>query len=259
MTSNSKRSPLDRAAPLRVAGQSLDEELDNVIYDHVLSPLLVALFIVMLAALEWWRYAMDMKPSPWIFTTVAILLSGYAGFKFVRTRQRVRQLRLGRDGERAVAQYLEWFRTLNFFVFHDVPNGDANIDHVLIGPSGVFTIETKTLSKPQRGHCKITVEDGVIRANGQMLDRDPMVQAKAQAGWLKHFLAESQFETTVQPVVVFPGWFVERFDMKAAGAWVLETKALSKFIENEPVRLTREQTQAIASALRSHIRAQVKS
>lgn len=259
MKSEAKRSPLDRAAPLRVAGQSLDEELDKVIYDHALSPLLVALFILLLAALEWWRYVMDIKPSPWIFTAAAMLLSGYAVIKVMRTRQRTKQLRLGRDGERAVAQYLEWFRTSNFFVFHDIPNGDANIDHVLVGPPGVFTIETKTLSKPQRGQCKITVEGGVIRANGHTLDRDPMIQAKAQANWLKHFLAESQFNTTVQPVVVFPGWFVEPFDMKAAGAWVLETKALSKFIENEPERLTREQTQAIASALRSHIRAHVKT
>lgn len=259
MKSNSKRSPLDRATPLRVAGQSIDEELDNVIYDHVISPLFLALFFIIMTALEWWRYVMDIKPSPWIFTASAVLFSGYAAIKMKRIRQRTRQLRLGRDGERAVAQYLEWFRTLNFFVFHDVPNGDANIDHVLIGPSGVFTIETKTLSKPQRGQCRITVENGVIRANGQTLDRDPMVQAKAQADWLRHFLAESQFKTVVQPVVVFPGWFVEPFNMKAAGAWVLETKALSKFIENEPERLTREQTQAMASALSSHIRAQAKT
>ena len=62
----------------------------------------------------------------------------------------------------------------------------------------------------------------------------------------------------VQPVVVFPGWFIEPFNMKAAGTWVLETKALSKFVENEPVRLGREQVQAISSALRSHIRAHIK-
>ncbi|PKO61513.1 MAG: hypothetical protein CVU24_08260 [Betaproteobacteria bacterium HGW-Betaproteobacteria-18] len=39
----------------------------------------------------------------------------------------------------------------------------------------------------------------------------------------------------------------------------LETKALSKFIENEPLRLSREQVQAMSSALSSHIRAQTKT
>lgn len=258
MKSNSKRSPLDRATPLRVAGQSLDEELDNVIYDHAFSPLMVALFFTLMAGLEWWRYYWHMQPSPWIFTSLALLLAGYAAVKVKRTRQRVKQLKLGRDGERAVAQYLEWFRSANFHVFHDIPNGDANVDHVLVGPAGVFTIETKTLSKPLRGQCRVSIKDGVVSANGYALDRNPIVQAKAQAAWLKSFLAESQLVAPVQPVVVFPGWFVEPFDMKATGAWVLEIKALSKFIENEPERLTRAQTQAIASALRSHIRAQVK-
>jgi hypothetical protein len=45
--------------------------------------------------------------------------------------------------------------------------------------------------------------------------------------------------------------------MKAAGAWVLEPKALSKFIENQPERLSREQVQAMASALSSYIRTQL--
>lgn len=89
-----------------------------------------------------------------------MLICVYAAYRVVRIRRHLHQLRLGRDGERAVAQYLEWFRTAGFFIFHDVPNGDANVDHVLIGPKGAFTIETKTLSKPHRGECKITVVEG---------------------------------------------------------------------------------------------------
>ena len=182
----------------------------------------------------------------------------YAAVRIKLVRRRLKQLKTGRDGERAVAQYLEWFRTAGFFVFHDIPNGDANVDHLLIGPKGVFTIETKTLSKPQRGECKITVVDGVVRANGRPLDRDPLVQAKAQTGWMRQFLKESKFKSPVQPVVVFPGWFVEPFDMRETGVWVLEVKALDKFIDNEPTRLTRDEVKAMASAVGSYVRSQVK-
>jgi hypothetical protein len=35
-------------------------------------------------------------------------------------------------------------------------------------------------------------------------------------------------------------------------------KALEKFVENEPERLTREEVQAMASALSSYIRSQAK-
>lgn len=256
MASKSDRSPLDRAAPLHVAGQSLSDELDDVVYDQVLAPLLLALFLIVMAGLEWFRYLYNVKFNPVVYTVAAILSVFYAAFKIWRSRKRIRQIKQGRDGERVVAQYLEWFRTAGFFVFHDVPNGDANVDHVLIGPQGVFTIETKTLSKPRRGECKVTVAAGVIRANGLALDRNPLVQAKAQAGWLRSFLAESRFDARVWPVVVFPGWFVEPFNTRAAGAWVLEPKALSKYVEKEPECHTREQVQAMASALTSYIRSQ---
>jgi hypothetical protein len=137
------------------------------------------------------------------------------------------------------------------------PVVDANVDHVLIGPQGVFAIETKTHSKPLRGECKVSVVNGAVRANGFILDRNPIVQAKAQAGWLRNFLAESQFNVRVWPVMIFPGWFVEPFDIKSTGAWVLEVKALSKFIENEPERHSRDEVKAMASALNSYIRVQL--
>lgn len=114
MNPDAKRSPLDRFSPMRVAGQSLDEELEDVVYDHALSPLILAVFMVLLAGLEWWRYVTNMKTSPLLFTAAAVLVVGYAVIRIKRTRRRLKQIRLGRDGERAVAQYLEWFRTSNF-------------------------------------------------------------------------------------------------------------------------------------------------
>ncbi len=139
-------------------------------------------------------------------------------------------------------------------MFHDVPNENSNIDHVLVGPRGIFTIETKTISKPARGECKVRIAGAKIYANGVLMTRDPLIQAKAQARWLSNFMAEAQFKTFVQPVVVFPGWFVEPFDMKSEGVWVLEPKALDRFVEREPERLTRDEVRAMSSALSSFIR-----
>ncbi len=253
MSKSRRRSPLT-AKPLRIPGQSLNDEIFEVNYDGVLAPLLLALFMFVMAALEWWRYYMSMKPNPWVYTVGAALAAVYAGIRVALTVSKLRDLQLGRDGERAVAQYLEWFRTAGFFVLHDIPNGTANIDHVLIGVRGIFTIETKTLSKPHRGDCKVRVVEGTILVNGVEISRNPLVQAKAQARWLSVFFAESQFKTFVQPVVVFPGWYVEPFDMKREGAWVLEPKALDRFIQNEPERFSADQVKAMASALSSYVR-----
>jgi hypothetical protein len=251
--SKKSRSPLT-AKPLRLAGQSLSDEIFDVGYDGVLAPLLLTIFMVIMAALEWWRYYTNMKPSPWVYTIGAALVAVYAVARVAFTARKLRDLHLGRDGERAVAQYLEWFRTAGFFVFHDVPTETANIDHVLIGARGIFTIETKTLSKPHRGDCKVLVTDGRILVNGNEMSRNPLIQSKAQARWLSNFLGESKFKAFVQPVVVFPGWFVEPFDMRREGAWVLEPKALDRFVENEPERFSAEQVKAMASALSSYVR-----
>lgn len=248
-----KRSPLN-AAPLRLAGQSVTDEIFDVSYDGVFAPILMVAFALIIAGLEWWRFAMNVKPSPWVATIAAVCVAVYTVWRVRRTVGRLRALKLGRDGERAVAQYLEWFRTAGFFVFHDIPNDGANIDHVLIGPRGIFTIETKTVSKPLRGECKVRVSESEISANGFVLSRDPLIQAKAQARWLSNFLAEAQFKAFVQPVVVFPGWFVEPFDMNAAGVWVLEPKALDRFIEREQERFSAAEVKAMSSALSSYVR-----
>lgn len=257
MTRRKHRSPLDRARPLRVAGQSLDEEIDDLAYDHLLAPLMFAVMVTTMAGLEWWRYLYNLKPNPVAYSAGALLAIVFAAYKVWRNQGKLRQLKQGRDGERAVAQYLEWFRSSGCFVFHDVPNGDANIDHLIVGPKGVFTIETKTLSKPERGPCKLSLVDGAILANGRPLERNPLNQAKAQAGWMRGFLNEARFDVHVWPVVLFPGWFVQPFDVKATGAWVLEPKALSKYMENEPDRLTRDEVKAIGSAMTSYIRAEL--
>lgn len=255
MASSAPKSPI-RLAPLRVPGQSIEQEIDDVAYDGALAPMMLALLMTIVAGLEWWRYIFDRKPNPLLFTSVAIALIAWATWRFFRTRTRIRQLKLGRDGERAVAQYLEWFRTSGFFVFHDVPTGDANIDHVLIGTRGIYTIETKTHSKPVRGECKVQVREDRVSVNGHHMDRNPVVQAKAQARWLHNFFKDAQFKVFVQPVVVFPGWFIEPFDTRAVGAWVLEPKALDGYIGNESERISRDEVKAMASALSSYIRAQ---
>jgi len=86
------------------------------------------------------------------------------------------------------------------------------------------------------------------------MNRDLLVQAEAQSRWLSNFLAESQFKAFVQPVVVFPRWFIEPFDIWAAGVWVLEPKSPDRFIDHEPERLSKDEMKAVGSAPSSCVR-----
>ena len=251
------KSPL-KAPPLRLPGQSLETQLDDYVTDHALLPIVGATFMVGMAFMEWSRYWNQSPPMPWLVTAMATAVCAYAGWKVWRAKKKVRQLKQGRDGERAVGQFLERFRVDGFQIFHDVVTGDANIDHVLIGPRGIFTIETKTLSKPVRGECRIIANHEGVTANGLKLDRNPVIQAKAQAAWLKHQFGDADFKVSVQPVVVFPGWFVEPADFNAIGAWVLEPKALPAFIERRAEVISESDVRSLSLALANYIRSQAK-
>lgn len=246
------KSPI-KFLPPRAPGQSLDEEIQRKDEIGLIWSLAIGMCVA-LTAYEWWRWYANPPPSPIGVSLLGLVVSGIAAYKLKRIFERRRALVLGRDGERSVAHYLERFRTKGFFVFHDVPQTDANIDHVLIGTRGLYTIETKTLSKPVRGECRITISKEWVFVNGRKLDRDPVKQAKAQAKWLHELLAESEFKQFVRPVVAFPGWFVEPHDRQALGVWVLEPKALDSFIESEPEVLSHDQVRAMASVLSNYIR-----
>ena len=117
-------------------------------------------------------------------------------------------------------------------------------------------METKTISKPRTGDARITFEGGQLRVGGFVPDRDPITQARAQAAWLRRVLAESTGrEFQVRPVVVFPGWFVERSADAPRDVWVLEPKALPDFLAQEPARLKPEDVNLANFHLSRYVRA----
>lgn len=52
-------------------------------------------------------------------------------------------LRSGIRGEERVAEVLAVLEGEGFSVIHDIDTGRGNADHVLVGPTGVFVVETK--------------------------------------------------------------------------------------------------------------------
>lgn len=248
------RSPL-KDKPLRLPGQSVQEQRGELIENAIGEPFMLAMVFIILAGLEWWRFYMDMKPSPELFTAAAVLMTAYAGVRFWRARPKLRSLRQAIDGERAVGQFLERLREQGFHVFHDVVGKGFNVDHVLIGPPGVFTIETKTWSKPTNTRAEVVFDGDRLKIGSLEPERDPIIQAKAQAGWLRSLLAESTGRTfDVRPAIVFPGWFIENTAGSFKEVWVLEPKALPAFLSNEPVRLSLEDVNLASFHLSRFIR-----
>lgn len=252
------RSPL-KDKPLRSAGQSLDELRRQVGLDAVLFPMLLTLLFGAMALGQWLQHVSTSPPSPWIMTVVALLTGIWLLVAFLRFLPLRQHLLQGAEGERAVAQYLERFRADGYHVFHDVLNDGLNIDHVLIGPAGVFSIETKTWSKPGSGQAVIEFDGEAVRIHGSEPDRNPVIQARAQANWLKRILqASTGRQPDVLPVVVFPGWFIRSSGRPYRPLWVLEPKALPSWLANQPKVLTDEDVHLFAFHLSRYIRGNEK-
>ncbi len=103
------QSPL-KAKPLRVPGQSLDEQIDRLVNDHFMGYFLAAAFLAMIAGMEWFAYLRHTPRYPMLYSAMATVAIGIATWRFFAIRGEVRRLRLGRDGERSVGQFLERLR-----------------------------------------------------------------------------------------------------------------------------------------------------
>jgi hypothetical protein len=80
---------------------------------------------------------------------------------------------------------------------------------VVVGPGGVFAIETK--ARPKRHQEWTVTSDGNVLHFPRWQEREPLEQARRQAGELRKFLTSAIGEPVdVTPVVALPGWRVER-------------------------------------------------
>lgn len=260
MESTRSRSPL-KAKPLRLPGQSVQKAIDDLLWDSLGPYLAFAVAMAILAALEWLAVLRHLPRQPWLYTAVAVLAIVYTAVKFWRARTRLQHLKLGRDGEQVVGQYLERLRIERADVFHDVPGDGFNIDHVVLSVHGFYAIETKTRSKPIRGDARVALTEAGVVVSGFRPERDPLVQAQAGAKWLARLLEETTGKRfPVRGVVLFPGWYVEPMSeawrTSADHPWVLEPKALPGFIENERRSITESDLKLAAYHLSRYVRAE---
>ena len=249
------KSPLKRK-PLRNPGDSVEEEIQKVVWEQGFAYYIYAAFLVVLAGLEWFRWFRPVAPNPWPYSVFALAAVAFATYKLRNASRKVKNLKQGRDGEKAVGQFLERLRERGAQVIHDFPGEKFNIDHVVIHQSGVYAIETKTYSKPDRREPKILFDGQSVRIPGRELERDPVRQARAQAKWLQELILETSGKRVpVRPVVVFPGWFVvPTAEAKASDVWVLNPKALPAFIEHSGMQIAEADVHLVAAQLTRYVR-----
>jgi len=255
------RSPL-KNPPLRNPGEGLQEQLNETINDKAVPYIILLIFMPVWLIYEWVRHLGIYSIPIYSVTLVAVVFFAISIRMLFVYRRVARNLNRGIKAEKSVGQYLEQFRVLGYQIFHDIPgdNGDKkfNIDHAIIGPKGIFTIETKYHQKPAKGQTKILYDGQQISINGSVPDRNPIVQAIAQAAYLRDLLTQSTGKTfSIRPTVICPGWFVEN-NVRSARVWVLNEKALGAFIDNQNETLSESDIHLASFSLSRYIQSTLK-
>lgn len=141
----------------------------------------------------------------------------------IKLKKRISHADTGAKAEQAVAEALQELSD-DYYVFHDLEFPGFNIDHVVLGPNGIFLVETKS----QKGN--ITQEHDVLLRNGRKFFKDFLKQCWRQTYSLRdHLNAERLRGLTIKPILCFSRGFVEiRGPVK--GVTVLNASYLRPFI-----------------------------
>ncbi|GAA2388165.1 NERD domain-containing protein [Streptomyces glaucosporus] len=130
----------------------------------------------------------ELAPRPWL----------YALTRLLGRKSEADSWRAGLKGEQIVGAELERMTASGWRVLHSIPlPGDKDIDHLLIGPGGVFSVNTK-----RHPGARVWVGDDSVRIGGRTY---PYVRrSRNEAGRASRVLTEGcGFPVDVRPVLVF--------------------------------------------------------
>jgi hypothetical protein len=200
---------------LRAPGESARKQVE-ALDDKITETLFLVIYFPSILAILFAARMQSGQPFTRGWTISLVLVAG--GFVYLLERlialiKKRNDWRLAYGGERAVGEELNKLMLDGCQVFHDFPlNGDANLDHIVVAPSGVYAIETKTRRKRESSSTQKAHEliyDGAKLRFPTYWNSEALVQSRHQAEQLGRQLGEAlKTPVPVKPILTFPGWYV---------------------------------------------------
>lgn len=157
----------------------------------------------------------------------------------------------GAEGEVRTGRLLEPLEREGFRIIHDrkIPGSRANIDHIVIGPPGIFVIETKSLA----GSLQIRGNDIFVggRRKTGMID-----EVKREALAVESALAEelAAHGWTVTPVICVHRADLPWFRSEVAGVRIMSGKDLVKRLRTADRVLSPADVERLAALAAARLR-----
>jgi hypothetical protein len=176
---------------------------------------LVALGVLAVATALLGR-AFGLHDARFLGSEVALLISIFLISRYVLPL--VERRDRGASGEEQVGALLDRLPDDRWEVIHDASLGHGNVDHILIGPAGVFTVETKSHPGPVR----------VGRMHGATLS-----QAQAQRRAVERVTG-----LEVEPLIAYSRAWVDKPMARRKGVRVLPARMLPNYLGRRPQKLS---------------------
>jgi hypothetical protein len=229
------------------ASWSLRNEIDRL-RDERLLPLLLFMFAFwIVCAVEWTQKVAGTAPDPRFWTLLSLIVTVYGGVQVFRLHGRLSHVGTGKQANQKVLEILDRIRSKGFVAFHGLAGHSRNIDHVVVGPTGVYTIEAKARSGS--GTIDYRSDDELVFA-GRIKDGRPLHQARSSARAVQTRLNENLDESyRVKALVVFLGnWRVHR-EREDFSVEVTTADQLEDYFDTQPPELTSKEIAQICSRL----------
>jgi hypothetical protein len=234
----------------RRPGQSIRDEKERLLENRLMPYVFVPSFFWLIFVVEAFRSWTEQPPQPqfWFFLSVAATVFGWIGYR--RLLPAFRGLNRGERGELRVAEILDDLRGSGYRAFHDLTGDEDNIDHVVVGPAGVFAIETKFRS----GGGEIEYRNGEgLFLSGRKIDeeeRDPLKQARGSARSVRKQLKDRAGRNIwTKAVLVYVGDWRIKDDWMDTDVSVLATDDLPNYFTRYQPELLRHEIDLICSHL----------
>ncbi len=176
--------------------------------------------VLALMGVWWW-------PATFLALGLLFVLQRLAGKGRVLDPERLRR---GISGEEAVADALAGLPS-SYWVVHGVSTGHGDVDHVVIGPTGVFALETKAWDG------KFYRSRGQLYCNGKPAEH-VLRQARGAAGQVRELLLAAGIDEWVEAVVVAARASVSRSPVRFRKSYVISIKDLVGFVTDRPHSLS---------------------
>lgn len=230
-------------------GERLEREFDN---KHLYLFLFAAggvWGLLTAVILAWICRAASIGWIPEAITAALIVSTLYTAYEYRRASVAAKRLLFGARGEREVAAILADLRA--YRAFHNVVLPGlkiGNIDHVLVGPAGVFAIETKNRRGCNEAPPRVVYDGHRLTCNGFPLDPDPIAQVNRNAAALSNWIVSRVGRKYwVRGVVLFPG--AEIVKKQRTDVWVLRPERLRAWIGQEERRAFRSRERLDANQI----------